>query len=457
MRRRRAEPTVVAESDDVVLGGRYRLRRRLGSGGSGTVYLAEDERLGRQVAVKRLHRGFGAPAAARIEREARRTAALSHPNVVQIHDVGGDGDRAYIVMELAEGEPLDEVLARVGPLDPERVIATGLMLCDALTAAHGKGIVHRDIKPANVIVAPDGTAKLTDFGTARTGQDDTLTGAGTLIGSAAYVAPEQLRPGRVDARCDIYALGVLLYEAVSGERPFVGDSVAATAIQRLHRDPYPPSLHGEVPAALEQVILKALARDPQDRFQTAAELATALRAVQARLAAGTTDAIPAVAAPTRPRRAWLLLVIPALLAAGGLLTGFDGSPPEPTREPAPPPAGATVPEVEGQSLSEAASRLRDAGLTVADVATVASDAPAGTVIDQLPDAGRAVQRGTGVELLVSDGEGIGVTHDGGAAETDPGPVGGVREEPPPEATETTPPRRGRGPPEGRGRGGKDGD
>lgn len=397
-----------AEGD--LLGGRYRLLRKLGTGGSASVFLAHDERLGRQVAVKVLHPRVGRPTHdARLEREARQAAALSHPHVVQVHDVVVDDGEAYIVMEYVAGTPLDEVLRDEGPCSEERTVELGLMLASALAAAHAEGMVHRDVKPSNVLIRPDGTAKLADFGTARMGHGDTLTEEGTLIGSAAYVAPEQVQAGDVDHRADIYGLGILLYETVTGERPFVGDSVAATVIQRLHRDPAPPSTHRDVSPALESVILRAMARDRDDRYPDADALAADLRTL-ARPGADTTQPIPALAmaGSSGPRftrvlggtALGLVLVVGAALAAGwGSAVGTpEGAIVSGTTT-------AAIPELRGLTTEGAVAKAEALGFTIASVREVPASSTAGTVVDQVPGAGTELSTTGDIVLLVSAGPG----------------------------------------------------
>lgn len=401
-------PTGVLGQVGDVLGSRYRLVRKLGTGGSASVFLADDERLGRHVAVKLLHQRFDSPAPARIEREARQVAALSHPNVVQIHDVVVDGDDAYIVMEYVAGTPLDEILREEGPCSEERTIELGLMLASALEAAHAEGIVHRDVKPSNVLVRPDGTAKLADFGTARTGQGDTLTQEGTLIGSAAYVAPEQVQGGDVDHRADLYALGILLYEALTGERPFEGDSVAATVIQRLHRDPLPPSTHRDVSAPLEAVILRSMSRDRADRYPDAAALAADLRSL-ARGPADVTQPMPGlVAARRRPRLHRVLggsALGLALVLGAALVSGWGSAVGTPEDAIVTGTATAGVPELRGMTIQGATRKAEAAGFTVRSTRDVPASSTAGTVVDQVPGAGTELPPGEGIVLLVSAGPG----------------------------------------------------
>jgi eukaryotic-like serine/threonine-protein kinase len=226
-----------------VLGGRYALGAMLGSGGMGQVYRARDRVLERTVAVKVL-----SPVAtdnrelvARFGREARAAAALHHPNIVTVFDSGADGDLQYLVMEYVEGQSLAELLRREGVLEPGRVAEVGRQVCQALAAAHATGLVHRDITPGNVLVDPTGLVKVADFGIAKLAAVTTVTGDEMLLGTAAYLSPEQAQGRPVDGRSDLYALGCVLYELVTGAPPFAGDSPVAVAARQVTEQPTPPS------------------------------------------------------------------------------------------------------------------------------------------------------------------------------------------------------------------------
>jgi serine/threonine-protein kinase len=250
-------------------GGRYRVERTLGSGGMATVFLAEDLELDRAVAVKVLDGALEANGdlGERFRREARTAASLQHPNVVAVYDAGEEDGRLFIVMECVVGEGLDAVLARDGRLDPARVMRLADQAAAGLGYAHGTGVVHRDVKPANLLLRGDGVLKVTDFGIARaTGDEATkLTQAGTILGTAAYLAPEQARGEPAEAPADVFALGVVLYEALTGRVPWPVQGLASLA--ELGRTPPPPlgSLAGDVPARLEAAVAHALAYDPADR------------------------------------------------------------------------------------------------------------------------------------------------------------------------------------------------
>jgi hypothetical protein len=262
------------------LADRYRLEDVIASGGVAIVWRAFDEHLARPVAVKLLHpHHAGDPTVVeRFQREARAAAGLSHPNVVRIYDVGREDGLVWLVMELVEGPSLRDVLATREPLDPAVVTAVGEQVARALAAAHERGLVHRDIKPANILVASDGTVKVTDFGIAKAlGTDETLTSTGTVMGTAAYVAPEQLETSDVDARADVYALGVVLYEALLGRPAFSGDTPAATAAMRLTYELVPPRrVRSDVPEELDAIVTRATRRGRGARFADGAEFAEAL-------------------------------------------------------------------------------------------------------------------------------------------------------------------------------------
>lgn len=267
-----------------VPGDRYQLEERIATGGMGEVWRATDTLLEREVAVKVLKREYADDPLfrSRFEAEARHAAALGHPNVASVLDFGELPDEdargavlPFLVMELVPGEPLSALLRKGEPMPPERAADLVAQAADAIGAAHAIGIVHRDVKPANLLVTPQGTVKITDFGIARAADGVALTQTGQLVGTPHYMSPEQAEGRPATQASDIYALGVVLYESLAGRRPFAGDTPVTTALAHL-RDPVPP-LPESVPAHLRAVVDKALAKDPADRFQTATELADALR------------------------------------------------------------------------------------------------------------------------------------------------------------------------------------
>ncbi|MCC6521551.1 MAG: serine/threonine protein kinase [Polyangiaceae bacterium] len=351
---------------DGVLGtslGSFRAARRLGRGGMGTVYLGVHPRIGSRVAVKVLHAEVaGVPdAVARFHAEARALAAIRHDGIVNAFDVGESADgRPFIVMELLAGDTLGELALQRGPLPLELAVRTLADVCDALEAAHARGIWHRDVKPHNVFVTTSGRTKLLDFGIAKLrretaagrGSPDDLvpitTVTGLLVGTPGYVAPEQVAGETADHRADLYALGVVAFEVLAGRRPFEAVGLFELLQQHVHAAPPPlRSLRPDAPAALEALVARALAKRPADRPPSAAAFGAALRAIQAELGAprpAPEDAGPVIVvrAPARAtvraaRRRWrvvaVLLTTSVLLGLGvGLaVLAATGAEPEPAR------------------------------------------------------------------------------------------------------------------------------
>ena len=347
-----------------VLGGRYRLVSPIARGGMATVWVADDPVLSRRVAVKILRADLAADEGtrARFRHEAIAAARLSHPNIVSTYDTGDDDGIAYIVMELIEGTTLRHLIDEHGGLPVADVIRIGKQVADALDAAHRAGLVHRDVKPANVLVPPAGPVKVTDFGIAKAAGADDLTRTGTVMGTARYLAPEQVNGRPTDPRTDVYALGLLIYEALCGHPPFGGDTEIATAMARLTTSaPAVRAERPEVSQALDDVIHRCLARQPSARFGSAAAVRDALDrarldptgaiprpvigpgSVAATGATGVVDATPmagsgAPTGPTHPqpvpvplaptprrkrrRLTWLWVLLVVLLAIGGGVAAF---------------------------------------------------------------------------------------------------------------------------------------
>jgi predicted Ser/Thr protein kinase len=263
-----------------VFGDRYELGRVLGQGGMARVYRGTDRTLDRPVAIKVLaepydrDRGF----VQRFRREAQAAARLNHPNIVSVHDSGSDDGRHFIVMELVEGESLGTRLKRDGPLAPAEAIRIGGAITRALAAAHERGVIHRDMKPSNVMLTEDGGVKVVDFGIARASGAEEITRSGLVLGSAFYVSPEQAQGASGDERSDLYGLGCVLYQMLTGRPPFVADDAVASLYQHVNERPTPPSSIRPVPDELERVVLRCLEKDPAHRFASASELETALLA-----------------------------------------------------------------------------------------------------------------------------------------------------------------------------------
>lgn len=339
-----------------LLAGRYRLEHRLASGGMAQVWQGTDEVLRRKVAVKLLHPHLAADSTfvARFRQEAVAAARLAHPGIVSIYDTCSEDGTEAIVMELVVGRTLRERLDEPEPIDPWQAAGLAAQVAEALEAAHRAGLVHRDIKPANVLLSGEGRVKVADFGIAKAVEDADLTQPGLMVGTAKYLAPEQVEGGAVDGRTDLYSLGVVLYEMLCGRPPFEGESDAATALARLQRDPLRPrQVRPSVPKGLEEVVLRAMARAPHDRHPTAADLRAALLAAGAPQApdadltaadltmAGATGLAPAPAAGPPPppgpapsfaqtERSWLLptivlVVVAVALGLASLLIGRSGA------------------------------------------------------------------------------------------------------------------------------------
>ncbi|WCN81602.1 serine/threonine-protein kinase [Micromonospora sp. LH3U1] len=296
-------------SPGVQLGNRYRLDERIASGGMGDVWRGTDQVLGRTVAVKSLlpalldDPDFGE----RFRGEARTMATINHPGVVDVYDFGNDQQIAFLVMEYVEGDALSSTLSRVGRLTPARTMALVAQAADALHAAHEKGIVHRDVKPGNLLVRPNGTLVLTDFGIARSDMVGQLTAAGSVLGTASYISPEQATGGVATPASDVYALGVVAYQCLAGRRPFEGDNPLDIAMRHVRETPRP--LPADIPPQVRALVERALAKDPAARWPSAAALAGVARQLKAVLsqqarAGGNSSPISAApASPAAPGRA----------------------------------------------------------------------------------------------------------------------------------------------------------
>ena len=420
---------------NTVFDGRYRVLRKLGSGGMANVYLAEDEELGRRIAIKILNDRHASDEqfVERFRREAKNAAGLSHPNIVQIYDRGEAEGTYYIAMEYLDGRTLKEAAGRE-PLPIREAIDYARQILGALRFAHRKGIVHRDIKPHNALIDDDGRVKVTDFGIARAGAASQMTEAGSIIGTAQYLSPEQARGGAVDHRSDLYSVGVVLYDLLTGTVPFTGDTPVEIAMKHLSAVPEPPSARrAEIPRNLDQVVLRALAKDPEERYASAeemdAELArvaeglpvsteTADAATAVLAGAGVTDTAPTAIArapaqprytprpsgyyydpPRRRRPFWPWLLALGLIVAAGLAGWFAYN----TIQDQLQSELVAVPDVRGLEEILAVTKLRDFDL-VPDPKRVHDDeVPEGRVISQDPQPGDREARGNKVELRVSLG------------------------------------------------------
>jgi beta-lactam-binding protein with PASTA domain len=427
---------VTEVADNTLVDSRYRVVRRIGSGGMADVYCAEDTHLGREVALKVLHRRFAQDQefVERFRREASAAAGLQHPNVVGVFDRGGHEGTYYIAMEHLTGRTLKEIVATEAPLDERRVIDLGIQILHAAGFAHSNGVIHRDFKPHNVIVDAAGNAKVTDFGIARAGASE-MTETGSIMGTAQYLSPEQAQGHSVTAASDLYSIGVMLYELLAGRLPFDGESAVSVALKHLSEPPPPVSeFRPEVHPALESVVMAALAKHPAQRWQTAEDFAAGLAAAGEQIESGpagsqataafapipmpgaledetaatevaqsTSDGAPAVLAPVlepreeRKRRwPWFTIGLLTLALAGFLIfLAVSALTAAETRE---------VPRVTGKQLLEARAALERAGFEV-DESRVQSQAPLDRVLDQDPDPGEEAEEGSTVLLEVSGGPG----------------------------------------------------
>jgi len=263
--------------------GRYQIIREIGRGTMGIVYEAFDPKLERTVALKTVHIAPDSPESlefeARFQREAKAAGRLSHPNIVTVYDAGEEKGTAYIALEFLEGKVLREIIDHGIRPAAEEITRYAIQMADGLDYAHRFGIIHRDIKPANIVISSQGQAKISDFGIAQLPSGD-LTQTGTILGTPKYMSPEQIRGERLDGRSDLFSLGVILYELVTGKYPFSGDSLAAIMYKILHEPPADPMLENpDSPPGMRQIIARCLAKDKQDRYETAGEMATDLRRI----------------------------------------------------------------------------------------------------------------------------------------------------------------------------------
>ena len=410
-------------TDGRVLGGRYELGDLLGYGGMAEVFRGRDMRLGRDVAVKVLRTDLARDPSfqARFRREAQSAASLNHPSIVSVFDTGEedkDGSHVpYIVMEYVQGRTLRQLLQQDGRLEPNEALRITRATCQALEYSHRAGIVHRDVKPGNVMITPEGDVKVMDFGIARavSASQATMTQTSSVIGTAQYISPEQARGEHVDQRSDVYSTGCLLYELLTGVPPFTGDSPVAVAYQHVRENPaVPSSIDPDIPPALDAIVLKAMAKNPVNRYQSAGEFAADLdralggRAVQATpvMPADTTTMIRPVSSTVvlsdpaerkrRQRMAYgglaAAVVLVFLIAAIAAKSFFGGS-------------GDTVPipNVVGQTVDKAREILKSKHLLM-DVTEAFSVKPKNIVVDQSPFEGILGRTGGTVTVTVSKGQ-----------------------------------------------------
>ncbi|MGL5930139.1 MAG: Stk1 family PASTA domain-containing Ser/Thr kinase [Dermatophilaceae bacterium] len=454
----------MSSAGDALLGrtldGRYRVVRRLADGGMATVYLAVDERLGRDVALKvmRPDLAHDDTFVTRFRREARSAASLSHPNVVAVYDQGEDDGHVFLAMEYVSGKTLRDVLTAEGALSPRAALDVAESLLLALAEAHRSGLIHRDVKPENVILGESGIVKVADFGLARAVSSQTVTSSsGMLLGTVSYLAPEQVERSAADARSDVYATGLVLFEMLTGTRAFTGDNPIHVAYQHVHGGvPAPSSRMPNLPTELDDLVAEATSREPDERPTDAGAFLELVRRARAVLSAAALDARPegdaaqlaaAVPTTTAARRSAPSVGQPA--GPGGVATAPAAAWAGPTGRPqhttalelpsaplegvvvgGPPPrrglwaavlasaalaavtawffilgpgAAATVPAVAGLTRAAAIDDLQSANLNATVVEDFSEDAAAGQVLRVQPGPGTTVRRGSDVELIVSKG------------------------------------------------------
>lgn len=423
------------------LADRYRLLEIVGEGGMAVVWKAEDELLGRTVAVKLLRGQYAADPEFldRLQGEARAAAALNDPGVVAVHDIGQDGDAHFIVMEYVRGRDLKAVIREEAPLPPERAVRMGAEIARAVGLAHAMDLVHRDVKPQNVLVTTEGRLKVADFGIARAITAAGTTAPGLVMGTVHYLAPEVAAGGAATPRSDVYGLGVLLYEMLTGRLPFEADSTVGVVMRIIHESPEPVDVvNPKVPSLLAGIVGRAMAREPADRFEDASALSEALAGFS-RWSEQSTAAVPAGRAvpPARPPAAtgptdgplldWkgLLLALAALAALAGLVPLWstvraryeaEDSPigllgprtrselpitPQPVPTAAPTVVMVGVPDVTGMEAEAAERRLEADGLRASVEYETSDTVPADRVIRQRPGPGDVVPSEQVVELVVS--------------------------------------------------------
>lgn len=426
-----------------VLGDRYKVVEKIGEGGMAIVYKAKCSLLNRYVAIKVLRKEFinDEEFIEKFKREAQAAASLSHANIVNVYDVGMEDDIYYIVMEYIDGKTLKDIIDEKGKLDTKETLDISMKVVDALIHAHANKVIHRDIKPHNIMVTSEGRVKVTDFGIARAATSSTITSTNSVMGSAHYFSPEQARGGYTDETSDIYSVGIMMYEMVTGKLPFNGDSPVTIAIKHIQDEPVPPSeIDPTVSKDLSAVIMKCIKKNPSDRYKNSEELlrdikdvkygtfsnvnkfsgssTQALPILDDTVLMSTTEKIPAISdkdlkksrnskvkkekpekAKKKSRKGGIGAIILALivvLLGTGLVLGIRGMSS----------ADLVIPELNGKTEQEATEELKSLGLKINVIGYRESDQDEGYIIEQLDKAGQKVKKGYSVKVVVSSGKGV---------------------------------------------------
>ncbi|AJD90952.1 non-spific serine/threonine protein kinase [Jeotgalibacillus malaysiensis] len=414
------------------LSGRYKVLRSIGSGGMANVYLARDMILDRDVAVKVLRVDYVSEAnmLKRFQREAQSATSLTHPNIVSMYDVGDEGDYYFLVMEYVEGMTLKQYIQEHSPLDLDDAINIMLQLTSAIAHAHHNGIIHRDIKPQNILIDQEGNIKITDFGIAMALSATAITQTNSVMGTVHYLSPEQARGGTASKKSDIYSLGIVMYELITGTLPYEGESPISIALKHLQSDlPRPSEVVEDLPQSLENVILKAAAKDPHYRYASADEMTEDLKTVLNPERASeplfapapdleATKAIPIIKdrmdviraedtkvhepekkeeKPVKKKKKWpwILALVLVLLLSGGVMAALGMFWPTQVQ----------VPDVIGENIEDAEDIITEAGLTVGDIVYEPNEqVEEDIVLRSSPKATRSIEEGEPVNLVVSSGK-----------------------------------------------------
>ena len=399
----------------IILGGRYELLEIIGEGGMARVYKAHCRILDRIVAVKILKEEFSRDQGfvEKFKTEALSAARINHPNIVNIYDVGQEGDIYYIVMEMVEGKTLKEIISAEAPLTVERAVDIAIMICDGVHHAHEKGIIHRDIKPHNILITEHGMVKVADFGIARAISNATITyGNNNIVGSVHYISPEQAKGEIVNRTTDIYSIGCVLFEMLTGRAPFTADSAITVAMKHIHDEVLSPrKLNPDIPTALENIILQALQKNPKQRFASAQEMRNALLSINMqnpeeykhkrrneKRVAGTPALFEGDETLKKKKKLSPIGIAIIVIAVIGLLSGVLLS------------GGGlfgkevVVPNVEGMDFKQADAELSKAGLVMSVVGKeYNNEFEKDLVISQDPGKDRKVKAGRKVEVVISKG------------------------------------------------------